>query len=68
MEVLEQPGSETRVHNVVTIHELCHANVDKQSKLLADIDITLPRGAVWITGHFNVLHGEMQAARNVGFM
>ena len=64
--MLEQPGSETRVHNVVTIHELCQANVDKQSKLLADIDIT--RGAVWITGHFNVLHGEMQAARNVGFM
>ena len=48
-EVLEQPGSKTRVYNVVTIHELCHANVDKQSKLLADIDITLPRGAVWIT-------------------
>ena len=45
-EVLEQPGSETPVHNVVTICELLRANVDKQSKLLADIDVTLPRGAV----------------------
>ena len=45
-EVLEQPGSETRVHNVVTIHELCHANVNKQSKLLAEVDVTPPRGVV----------------------
>ena len=45
-EVLEQPGSETCVHNVVTIRELLHANVDKQSKLLADVDVTPPRGAV----------------------
>ena len=39
-EVLEQPGSETRVLIVVTIRELQllrHANVDKQSKLLADV-------------------------------
>ena len=45
-EVLEQPGSETRVHNVVTIRELRHANVDKQNKLLTDVDVTPPRGAV----------------------
>ena len=45
-EVLEQPGSETRVHNVVTIRDLRHANVDKQSKLLADVDVTPPRAAV----------------------
>ena len=45
-EVLEQPGSKTRVHNVVTIRELRHANVDQQSKLLADVDVTLHRGAV----------------------
>ena len=38
--------SETPVHNVVVIRELLHANVDKQSKLLADVDITTPRGAV----------------------
>ena len=45
-EVLEQPGSETPVHNVVTIHELCHTNVHKQNKLLADVDVTLPRDVV----------------------
>ena len=44
-EVLEQPGSETRVHYVVTILELHHANVEKQNKLLADVDVTPPRGA-----------------------
>ena len=37
IEVLEQPGSKTPVHNVVMIRE-----VDKQSKLLADVDITPP--------------------------
>ena len=45
-EVSEQPGSETRVHNVVTIRELRHANVDKQNRLLTDVEVTLPRGAV----------------------
>ena len=45
-EVLEQPGSETHVHNVVMIRELRHTNVDKQSKLLADVDVTAPRGGV----------------------
>ena len=45
-EVLEQPGIETRVHNVVTIRELRHANVAKQSKLLADVDVTPPRAVV----------------------
>ena len=42
--MLKQPGSQTPVHNVVMIRELCHANVIKQSKLLADVDVTLPRG------------------------
>ena len=46
MEVLEKPGSETGVRNFVTICELSHANVDKQSKLLADVDITPPRVVV----------------------
>ena len=55
-EVLVQPGSETRIHNIETICELCHANVDKQSKLLVDVEVTPPRGAVYITWHFNVLH------------
>ena len=45
-EVLKQTGSETCVHNVMTIDELHHANVDKQSKFLADDDVTPPRGAV----------------------
>ena len=43
-EVLEQPGSETGVHNLVTIRELHCANVDKQSRLLADVDVTPSRG------------------------
>ena len=45
-EVLEQPGSETSVHNVLTQCEWCHANVDKQSNLLGYYDATPPRGAV----------------------
>ena len=45
-EELEQPGSETREHNVVAIRELRHANVDKERTLLADVDVTPPRGAV----------------------
>ena len=60
--MLEQPESETCVHNIEMIPELRHRNVDKQSKLLVDIDVTPPRGAVHITLHFNVLHREMQAA------
>ena len=48
--MLEQPGSETPIHdNIVTICELRHTNVDKQSKLLADVDVTQFRGAVQIT-------------------
>ena len=43
-EVLEQTGSETCIHKTVTICELRHANLDKQSKLLADV--TPPRGSV----------------------
>ena len=46
MEMLEQPGGKTPVHNFVTIRELRHTNVDKQNKLLADVDVTPPRGAV----------------------
>ena len=45
-EVLEQPGSETREHNVVALCEWRHANVDKQITFLADVDVTTPRGAV----------------------
>ena len=68
MEVLEQPGSETRKHIVMEIREWRHANIHKQRTLMADIDVIPPRGAVYITWHFNVLHGEMQAVRNVGFI
>ena len=42
-EVLEQPANENPVHNVVAIREWRHANVDKQRKLLVDIDVTPPR-------------------------
>ena len=66
--MLKQRGSETRVHNVVTIRELRHSTVNKQSKLLPNVDGNPPRDAVEFTGHFNVLHREMQVARNVGFM
>ena len=59
-EVLEQPGSETHEHNVVAIRELRQAIVVRT--LLADVDVTPPRGAVQITWHFNFLHREMQAA------
>ena len=44
-EVFEQPANESPVHNVVTIREWRHANVDKQRKLLVDVDVTPPRGA-----------------------
>ena len=44
-EVLEQPANESPVHNVVAIREWRHANVDKQRKLLVDVDVTPPRGA-----------------------
>ena len=44
-EVLEQPASESPVHNVVAIHEWRHTNFDKQRELLVDVDVTPPRGA-----------------------
>ena len=40
-EMLEQPGSETRVHSLVTLRELRHTNIYKQSKLLGDVDVHL---------------------------
>ena len=46
MGVLEQPGRETREHNVVVICDWRHANVDKQRTSLADAEVTRPRGAV----------------------
>ena len=44
-EVLEQPANESPVHNVVAIREWRHTHVDKQRKLLVDVDVTPPRGA-----------------------
>ena len=44
-EVLEQPGSGTREYNVVAIREWRHTNVDEQRTLLADANVTPPRGA-----------------------
>ena len=67
-EVLEQPANESPVHNVVALREWRHANVDKQRKLLVDVDVTPPRGATQTMWLLNVLHREMQAARNYGFI
>ena len=44
-EVLEQPAKESSVRNVVAIREWRHANVDKQRKILVDVDVTPPRDA-----------------------
>ena len=38
-----------RGYNVLAMRELLHAMVDKQRSLLADVDVTPPRGAVQIT-------------------
>ena len=43
-EVLEQPRGGTPVHNVMAISDQCHANISKQTTLLADVDIALPHG------------------------
>ena len=47
--MLEQPGIESSVHNIVTICKCRHANVDKQRKLLVDVDITPPIGVAQTT-------------------
>ena len=47
--MLEQLGSRTREHNVVVIQEGRHTNVNKQRTLLADVDVTPPIDADWIT-------------------
>ena len=44
--MLEQPECKTLEHNVVEIRERRHVNVDKQRMLLADVDVTPPRGVV----------------------
>ena len=41
---MEQPGSKTCEHYVLVIQALHHANVNKQGTLLADVDVTPPRG------------------------
>ena len=58
-EVLEQPGRKNREHNIIVVRERHHEKVDKLRKLLAGFDVTPPRGEVFITWHFNVLHREM---------
>ena len=37
-EVLEQPASETLVHNDMVICLLCHSNADKQRKLIITLN------------------------------
>ena len=66
--MLEQSGGKTYEHNVVAIRECRHTFVDKQRRLLTDVDVSPLIGAVEITWHFNVMHREIQAARNVGFI
>ena len=44
-EVLEQPANESHVHNVVAIREWRQASIDKQRKLLVDVNVSPPRGA-----------------------
>ena len=51
--VLEQPASETLVHNVVTISQLCHDDTiitshkqDKQCQSLADVNVSSPKARV----------------------
>ena len=43
---MEQPASETGVHNATGVCERCHAIINKHQKLLADADITPPRRVV----------------------
>ena len=48
-EVLEQPRSETRVHNIVTIREWRHAKVDGQKSYW--LTLTLLRPEAWSRSH-----------------
>ena len=43
-EVLEQPGGGIPALNVKAIRDQRHANVSKQTPLLADVDVALPYG------------------------
>ena len=62
-EVLELTGSETRVHNVVTIRELSHENVDNIASYW--LTLTLLRLEAWSRSH-NI--SMFSTARNVGFI
>ena len=74
MGVLEQPASETFVHNVMMIRYLHHGDAiitshkhDKQSQPLADVNVSPPKVGqiIWL---FNVLHREMQTSGMLGFI
>ena len=43
-------------YDVMVIRKWLHANVNKQRTSLTDVDVTLSRGAFYITYHFNDLH------------
>ena len=60
--VLEQPGSAMCVHKVVVKYEWRKAIINKKESYR--LMLTLIRKQAW---HFNVLHREMQAARNFSF-
>ena len=48
------------------VNDITPLSINKE--LLADVDVTLQRGVVHFTWHFNVFHLKMQAARNVRFI
>ena len=65
--MLEWPASETctQSHGDMIIMS---GKADKQRKLLATVNVSLPLGARQIMWLFKVLHGEMQTAKMLGFI
>ena len=62
MEVSEQPRGGISALNVKAIRDRCHAKVNKQRKLLADIDVAPPqwRGLDHMTGKCFASRYEVQ--------
>ena len=50
------------------IRDQRHANVSKQTTLLADVDDVQPNGAAYITRVVNVFHREMKTIENGTFI
>ena len=66
MKVLEQSGGE--IMNITSWRYVNDVTQLSLKMLLADVDVTPPRGVVQITWHFNVLHREAQANKHFGFI